>query len=199
MISSRHALVFAAGLLTSSQPGFSQPASLAMDAPVKIAGIETVCTGVSLEARENPNWDAYALKVVIAGSGGRYLGDERITVRQNGADLLSAACAGPWLLFQLRPGRYTVEAEYAGQTAYSAAYVSAGSQGRIILRFPDTDSAAPPYAMNYSDEAAQALGVRKGRVDVFSITRAPQDGLVPNVRGGLDKRGAAIQLQWPTN
>jgi hypothetical protein len=67
------------------------------------------------------------------------------------------------------------------------------------LRFPDTDSAAPPYAMNYSDEAAQALGVRKGRVDVFSITRAPQDGMVPNVRGGLDKRGAAIQLQWPTN
>lgn len=196
MISLRHALL-SAGLWTVSQPGFSQPASLAMDVPIQIAGIETVCTGVGLEARENPDWGAYALKVEIAGNGGNYLGDERVTLRHNGADILSANCAGPWLLFQLPPGRYAVEAEYAGRTVSSAAMVSAGSQSRIILRFPDGEN--PPYALNYSDEAARALGVRKGHVDVFSITRPPQDGLVPNVRGGLDKKGPAIQLQWPTN
>ncbi len=194
----RLALVFAAGLLIC-QPGYAQPASLPMDTPVRIAGVETVCTGVSLDARENPLWNSYALKVEIAGGGGRYLGGERITLRRNEAELVSVICDGPWILFQLPPGRYTVEGELAGQTISFTAFISAGNQGRIILRFPDTDSAAPPYAMNYSDEAAQALGVHKGHVDVFNVTRAPDNGLAPNFRGGLDKKGAAIQLQWPTN
>ena len=46
----RLALVFAAGLLIC-QPGYAQPASLPMNTPVRIAGVETVCTGVSLDDR----------------------------------------------------------------------------------------------------------------------------------------------------
>ena len=96
------ALVFTTLLLAG--PGAAQPANLAMDTPTRIAGIESVCTGVGLDARDNPLWNSYALKVEIAGGGGRYLGDERVTLRQGGKELLSLICAGPWILFSTSRG-----------------------------------------------------------------------------------------------
>ena len=43
-----------------------------------------VCTGVSLDAREDPRWTAYGLKVEIVGARGRYLAEETLRVRQGG-------------------------------------------------------------------------------------------------------------------
>jgi hypothetical protein len=62
-----------------------------------------------------------------------------------------------------------------------------------------SDSSTAPYAMNYTDEAAQALGVRNGRLDAFSIKPSSQDSLMPTLRGGVDKGGATVQLQWKTD
>src|SRR5579872_7155118 len=97
---------FAATLM--AEPALAQ--SLAMDAPTNVAGVETVCTGVSLDARQDPRWTGYGLKVEIAGEGGKYLGSEVVTLRKTGKVLLEVDCGGPWLLFQLPPGRYDVEA-----------------------------------------------------------------------------------------
>ena len=123
-------------LVLAGQPALAQP--LAMDTPTTIGGIQTVCTGASLDAREDPRWNSYVLKVEIAGAGGRYLGDESLTLRKNGAPLLDVTCGGPWLLFRLPPGRYDVEARIGSQTVSSAGFVPATGQGRIILRFPDS-------------------------------------------------------------
>lgn len=113
----------------------AQAESLVMDTPTAIGGIETVCTGVSLDARQNPRWNAYSLKVEIAGEGGKYLGSEAVTLRQDGKIVADFDCGGPWVLFQLPPGRYEVEARIGEQTASSAAFVPSEGQGRIILRF----------------------------------------------------------------
>ena len=187
------ALAMGMGLL---QAAHAEPAALAMDAPTNIDGVETVCTGVGLDARENPLWDQYALKVEVAGSAGRYLGDEIITVRKDGTDLLSLSCAGPWILFQLPPGRYDIVAEMAGDTVSSPAFVSGKGQGRIILRFPDANAS---YPMTYSDEAARALGIQNGRMDAFSLTPPSGNGLMPKVEGGVDKKGPSLELRWKTN
>ena len=121
-------------------PAMAQAVRLPPDRPTMIAGIESVCTGVGLDARQDPRWANYPLKVEIAGPGGQYLGDEHVVLRQSGKDLLSLTCDGPWVLFQLPAGRYEVEADVGQQTASSAAFVPASGQGRIILRFPNGDA-----------------------------------------------------------
>lgn len=127
------AMTFSSALPARAQ----EPSILAIDTPTKIADIETVCTGIGLDARQDPRWASYALKVEIAGAGGRYLGDEIVSLRRDGKTLLTARCSGPWVLFAIPAGRYEVEAQFGGQTIKSAAFVSATGQGRIILRVPE--------------------------------------------------------------
>lgn len=105
------------------------------DTPTKVGGIESVCTGVGLDARQDPRWNSYSLKVEIAGPGGQYLGDEHLVLRRSGKDVLTLTCDGPWVLFQLPAGRYEVEARVGAQSATAGAYAPASGQGRIILRF----------------------------------------------------------------
>lgn len=119
------------------QPAVAQ--DLVLDRPTMVANIEAVCTGAGLDAREDPRWSAYGLKVEVAGEGGKYLGSESVALRKDGNSLLTVTCAGPWLLFRLPPGRYEVEARVGSQTASSAAFVPLEGQGRIILRFSDPD------------------------------------------------------------
>jgi hypothetical protein len=51
-----------------------------------------------------------------------------------------------------------------------------------------------PYAMTYSDEAARRLGVEDGKWEAFHSR--PSDPLMPSLRGGIDRSGAMISLQW---
>ena len=54
----------------------------------------------------------------------------------------------------------------------------------------------PAYAMSYADEAAQSLGVRGGRWDAFDTGTSSSDPFMPALRGGVDRGGAMIRLQW---
>jgi hypothetical protein len=120
------------------------------DRPVSMGDVEAVCTGASLNARENPAWASYPLRVEIAGKGGQYLGDVHLSLSQNDKTLAEVACDGPWILFRLAAGRYRLEAQTEGKTTSSNAYVPASGQGRIILRFPDLggEIGATPQAGN---------------------------------------------------
>ena len=121
----------------AGQPAAAQ--NLVLDTPTVVANIDVVCTGAGLDAREDPRWRAYGLKVEVAGEGGKYLGNENVDLRRDGNLLLTVTCAGPWLLFRLPPGRYEVEARIGNQTASSAAFVPLEGQGRIVLRFSESD------------------------------------------------------------
>ena len=52
-----------------------------------------------------------------------------------------------------------------------------------------------PYAMRYSDEAAQALGVKDGKWEAFT----PSSVLLPRVNGSLDSGRPMVSLQWRPN
>jgi hypothetical protein len=58
------------------------------------------------------------------------------------------------------------------------------------------DAPAQPYAMNYTDEAAQTLGIRNGYMDLFSPRPAQSDSLAPTLSGGIDGGGAMLKLRW---
>ena len=66
------------------------------------------------------------------------------------------------------------------------------TEHQMQLRYADTKP--QPYAMNYTDEAAQTLGVKDGKWEAFS-TQSP-DPLMPRFKGGIDSGRAMIGLQW---
>jgi hypothetical protein len=85
--------------------------------------------------------------------------------------------------------------------------LAAGSAPVWAFRTPDTSAAWPTehqtqlrfaeaqtqrYAMNYTDEAAQKLGVRDGRWEAFE----PRSGDMPSIKGGMDGGRPMLMLQW---
>jgi hypothetical protein len=56
------------------------------------------------------------------------------------------------------------------------------------------DAGKTPYAMNYTDEAAQTLGIKDGKWEAFSTSSS--DPLMPSLNAGADSGGAMIKLQW---
>lgn len=132
--------------------------TLVPDIPTKTANIEAVCTGVGLDARKNPAWADYPLKIEVAGRGGQYLGDIHLVLSQKNQTLATLTCGGPWILFRVAAGRYQIEARTEGRTVSSAALVPAVGQSRIILRFPELGGAMSPPAAEETKFPSQSTG-----------------------------------------
>ena len=49
-----------------------------------------------------------------------------------------------------------------------------------------------PYAMRYSDEAAQTLGMKDGKWEAFT----PTSSLMPRINGVLEGGRPMVRLQW---
>jgi hypothetical protein len=115
-----------------------------LDAPQTMRGLEAVCTGVGTDARSNPRWDSYPLKIEIVGDQGQFLGEAEVSVNKGEEAIVSVRCGGPWVLFRLDPGAYTVTAGVGGATASSRVNVGGSTQARVILRFPGQGGAVSP-------------------------------------------------------
>jgi hypothetical protein len=81
----------------------AQPMALPYDTPTMVDGVEIVCTGIGQDARNDPRWNAYPLKVVLAGEGGQYLAEAQLNVSAEGESTMDVRCGGPWVLFKLAP------------------------------------------------------------------------------------------------
>lgn len=58
----------------------------------------------------------YPLRVVISGRGGDYYIADSMTVLSRGQVVAEILDAGPWLLMDLPPGRYTLQGRFSGLT-----------------------------------------------------------------------------------
>ena len=137
----RALLVLFAG--ASAMPAAAQD-RVPFDRPTPVSGIEVVCTGIGSGAREDPRWQAYPLKVEVAGANGQFLGNVSVAFEQDGQTLVRVACGGPWVLARLSPGTYTFTASFEGQSTSSSVNVPMEGQGRLILRFPESGGAVSP-------------------------------------------------------
>ena len=108
-----------------------------MDKPMSMRAIEAVCTGITSDARADPRWGAYPLRIEVVDAGGKFLGDALVTLSKGDEALATVNCGGPWVLFKVMPGVYTVSAEIAGVTKSAPANVGASGQQRVVLRFTD--------------------------------------------------------------
>jgi len=110
---------------------------LPFDSPVSMRDMEAVCTGIGADARNDPRWATYPLRIELVGRAGEYLGEALVTVNKGGDAVIGARCGGPWLLLKLPPGAYEVKAEVEGRSMTARANVAATGQARVVLRFAD--------------------------------------------------------------
>ena len=97
-------LLAAAQLLAAGAQAITDP-------ELDYRGLRYACTGLAAESRDDPRWQGYSTKLVFATASGSYLANINVTIVDD-TDLivLEAHCDAPWLMIDLAPGRYRVEA-----------------------------------------------------------------------------------------
>jgi len=136
MRSGRTALLFILACTVAHAQDATAP-PLPFDSPVSMRAMEAVCTGIGADARNDPRWPTYPLRIELVGRAGEYLGQATVTLTQNGEAIISARCGGPWLLLKVPTGAYDVSAEVENLTKTGRVTVPATGQGRLVLRFPE--------------------------------------------------------------
>ena len=122
---------------TTAQAQDTAAPPLPFDSPVSMRQMEAVCTGIGADARNDPRWPTYPLRIELVGRAGEYLGQALVSLTQNNEAIISVRCGGPWLLMKVPPGAYDVSALVENVTKTGRVTVPATGQGRIVLRFPE--------------------------------------------------------------
>ena len=117
---------------------------LPFDTPQQMRDFEAVCTGIGSDARNDPRWMEYPLRVEVVGTAGQYLGEAQVTVNKGKEALVSVTCGGPWVLFRIPPGAYEVSVDVEGTTKSGRVVVGTKGQARIPIRFPEVGGATSP-------------------------------------------------------
>lgn len=103
------------------------------------AGIRYASGGVG-ETEDNAFRKAasdYSLNLLFTTEQGRYMaGVKTVVKKKNGTEILSTVSDGPWLLAELPPGAYTVEASAEGKSFTRKVDVKKGKPTKVILRWP---------------------------------------------------------------
>jgi methylase of polypeptide subunit release factors len=98
--------------------------------------------GVGLEEREalDAQRDRYNLRLAFAEKNGSYLADVAVRLSTaDGKEVYRGNTDGPWLFAHLKPGKYQIEADYAGDKQVRMLAVGAQqSAPLVILHWPGT-------------------------------------------------------------
>jgi hypothetical protein len=124
-------------LAVASGPAVADP--MAMDTPVQMNGLETVCTGVG-ETKDDPKWLSYPVRIEFSNGGAQYLSGATVRISHGAESVGSLDCPGAWVLLRGAPGEYSVNVtiDNSSAKAVDASFrMGSGPQKRIVLRFPD--------------------------------------------------------------
>ena len=102
--------------------------------PKHYGSIPYLSGGVGLDEREDLSRMTrdYNLKLSFAVTGGDYLGDVAVEVRDAGGRMvLEAVSEGPWFFAKLPPGRYTVVVRATGKSQQKTVQLS--GRGQTVL------------------------------------------------------------------
>jgi hypothetical protein len=133
----RNLMTIALLAMASAAPALADP--MAMDKPVQMNGLETVCTGVG-ETKDDPQWLSYPVRIEFSNGGAQYLSGATVRISRGADSVATLDCPGAWVLLKGAPGDYRVDVSIDNSSAkpVNAAFrMGSGSQKRIVLRFPD--------------------------------------------------------------
>lgn len=107
-----------------------------------------VSGGIALEERAalDARRSGFSLWVVTAAKNtGSYLADVRVkVVDEAGRTLLDTTLDGPWLLIDLKRGRYAVEVSFRGQTRRKTTTIHEGDHHEMLFYFDlEVETLAP--------------------------------------------------------
>lgn len=101
--------------------------------------IPYTCVGIGTNQREAAANVPHTLKLVFAEPDGQFLADVTTRVTDSsGTVLLHLICGGPWLMLDLAPGRYQIDAEYEGQSKSVSVTVGTASREQLITFASDS-------------------------------------------------------------
>lgn len=104
------------------------------------AGVRT--GGVGIEEREalDAQRDRYNLRLAFAEKNGSYIADVAVRLSTaDGREVYSGTTDGPWLFARVQPGKYRLEADYAGGKQTRNLTVGARQAAPlIVLHWPGT-------------------------------------------------------------
>ncbi len=109
------------------------------DEPVQMNGVKYACTGVGDDAKEDPRWAEFAMRIEFANRDAEYLADVTVSVTDAKGEKLfeDARCDSPWFLADLPAGKYTIAATVEGVTKTAKFTSPKSGQSRIVVRFPE--------------------------------------------------------------
>ena len=112
--------------------------SLPPDEPVVVNGLNLVCTGVGEDARNDPRWLAFPVRIEFANADAQYLSDVVLAVaKADGETMFEVTCDSPWILADLEPGRYVLHATYENFSKNEKFTAPKSGQARFVVRFPE--------------------------------------------------------------
>ena len=111
---------------------------LPWNTPVKVSGVETVCTGIG-SSGSDPRWKAYPVRIEFSNKRHEWVSDvDVVLAKADGSELAKLFCGANWVLFKLAPGDYSVTATVApgpGGTVAQKFTAPAKGQKRVIVLF----------------------------------------------------------------
>lgn len=114
------------------------------DEPTVVNGLDLVCTGVGEDARNDPRWRAYPVRIEFANADAQYLSDAVLAVATaDGEQLFEVTCDSPWILARLQPGKYVLAATYEGIVKTEKFTAPKSGQARFVVRFPEVPGDKP--------------------------------------------------------
>jgi hypothetical protein len=135
---------FAAAILMSPAIAGADPAepvALPVDMPQSVNGLDVACTGIGMDARNDPAWATYTVRVEFSNARNEYLTGGVVQLSDaNGRELLRVSCDAPWVVLRLPQGRYRVSAsmpETAAVPRSAALEAPDVGQLRVVLQFRD--------------------------------------------------------------
>jgi hypothetical protein len=138
MIPVRTIVLWAAAALGGAVAQAEDARKLPPDEPVVVNGLDLVCTGVGEDARNDPRWRAYPVRIEFANAKAEYLSDAVLAVSTaEGEQLFEVTCDSPWVLAKLEPGKYVLAATYEGIVKTEKFTAPKSGQGRFVVRFPE--------------------------------------------------------------
>lgn len=134
----------AAVLVGSAAVRADDAQKLPPDEPVVVNGLDLVCTGVGEDARNDPRWRAYPVRIEFANADAQYLSDAVLAVATaDGEQLFEVTCDSPWILARLEPGKYVLAATYEGIVKTEKFTAPRSGQARFVVRFPEVPGDKP--------------------------------------------------------
>lgn len=94
--------------------------------------------GVGVEEVEQMRQQSaqFPLQLIVASRSGAYLADTRVRISspQHGT-VLDTTLNAPWLLVDLQPGSYSIEATHRGRSQQRQVNLAAGGRQQLVLQF----------------------------------------------------------------